>query len=186
MITEAKLKIALKDMMKTKKLEDINVTALCRKCGIHRQTFYYHYTDIYDLIAAIFLTEDLGVGKKNKDARSILKGFVQYVSKNFSFLRSTYNSAARDLTDDFIFGKLTTSLLDLWTHDGTIEDDIVVLRNTARRFSHFISDEFGFCFKDPKLTPASFKTTMLPFIDLAVTTLLPSIFELSRKEVEAA
>lgn len=105
MITEAKLKIALKDMMKTKKLEDINVTALCRKCGIHRQTFYYHYTDIYDLIAAIFLTEDLGVGKKNKDARSILKGFVQYVSKNFSFLRSTYNSAARDLTDDFIFGK---------------------------------------------------------------------------------
>ena len=50
MITEAKFKYALKDMMKTMPLEDINVTALCNKIGCHRQTFYYHYQDIYDLI----------------------------------------------------------------------------------------------------------------------------------------
>ena len=171
MTTEAKLKINLKEMMKTKKLEAINVTALCKKCNIHRQTFYYHYTDIYDLIAAIFLTED------NK--------FSTYVFKNFAFLRSTYNSAARDLTDDFIFGKLTAVLLDLWMHDVSLHDDIVIIRKAARRFAHFVSDEFGFCFKDPQLTPASFRSTMTPFIDLAVSTMLPAVFELTRKEASS-
>ena len=39
MITEAKLKYALKELMQTKSLNDINVTTLCEKCGCHRQTF---------------------------------------------------------------------------------------------------------------------------------------------------
>ena len=30
MVTEAKFKIALKEMMNTKRLEEINVTALCK------------------------------------------------------------------------------------------------------------------------------------------------------------
>ncbi len=183
MITEAKLKIALKDMMKTKKLKDINVTALCRKCGIHRQTFYYHYTDIYDLIAAIFLNENLGFKKKPKDTKSVLRGFVDYVAKNFLFLRSTYNSAARDLTDDFIFGKLTTFLFELWTKDSKPTEDVDVLRNCARRFAHFISDEFEFCFKDPTLTPISFKNSMSRFIDLAVDVLEPAVLSFSKQEL---
>ena len=185
MTTEAKLKINLKEMMKTKKLEAINVTALCKKCNIHRQTFYYHYTDIYDLIAAIFLTEDLGLAKKPKDTKAALNKFSTYVFKNFAFLRSTYNSAARDLTDDFIFGKLTAVLLDLWMHDVSLHDDIVIIRKAARRFAQFVSDEFGFCFKDPQLTPASFRSTMTPFIDLAVSTMLPAVFELTRKEASS-
>ena len=78
-------------------LEEINVTALCKKCGCHRQTFYYHYQDIYDLIAAIFLNENLEKIDSCKDVKSTLKAFLQYVKDNFSFLRSTYNSAARDL-----------------------------------------------------------------------------------------
>ena len=39
MITEAKFKYALKEMMAESPLEDINVTTLCAKCGCHRQTF---------------------------------------------------------------------------------------------------------------------------------------------------
>ena len=185
MVTEAKLKTTLKEMMKTKKLEEINVTSLCKKCNVHRQTFYYHYTDIYDLIAAIFLNEDLSLGKKPKDTHAVLTRFTTYVYRNFTFLRSTYNSAARDLTDDFIFGKLTAVLLDLWMHDVSLHDDIVIIRKAARRFAHFVSDEFGFCFKDPQLTTASFRSTMTPFIDLAVSTMLPAVFELTRKEASS-
>lgn len=169
--------------MKTKKLEDINVTSLCKKCNVHRQTFYYHYTDIYDLIAAIFLNEDLNLGKKPKDTHAVLTRFTTYVYRNFTFLRSTYNSAARDLTDDFIFGKLTAVLLDVWNNDPKITLSLPMIRNASRRFAHLVADEFGFCFKDPKLTPSTFRASMSSFIELAENILLPAVFEISRKEV---
>ena len=60
MTTESKFKVALKALMTEKSIDDISVTILCKKCGCHRQTFYYHYTDIYDLIADILLNENLG------------------------------------------------------------------------------------------------------------------------------
>ena len=183
MITESKLKYALKQMMEDIPLEDINVTALCQKCGCHRQTFYYHYQDIYDLIAAIFLNEDLEKVNQCKDVKSTLKAFLQYVKDNFTFLRSTYNSAARDLTDDFIFGKLNAKLLSLWTKENEgkeLKKD--GYRNAARRFAHIVSDEFGYCFKDPKLTPEKFSKKMNKFIDNSMSIIFPAIMNLSKKE----
>ena len=147
MVTEAKFKIALKEMMKTKRLEEINVTALCKKCGVHRQTFYYHYQDIYDLIAAIFLNEDLSEAENAKTVKGVLIAFSDYVYENFSFFRSTYNSAARDFTDDFIFGKINATLFALWSKDKKIGIKKAGIRDAARRYSHIVADEFGYCFK---------------------------------------
>ena len=182
MITEAKFKHALKEMMAEVPLEDINVTTLCAKCGCHRQTFYYHYQDIYDLIAAIFLNESLPSLDRAKGPKESVKALLAYVKENFSFLRATYNSAARDLTDDFLFGKLNAKLLLLWTKNPPADLKLESLRAVARRFSHLISDEFGYCFKDPKLTPEKFSRRMSKFADSAVTIILPELFALSKKE----
>lgn len=43
----------LKDIT-TKPLESINVSSLCNILKIKRQTFYYYYRDIYDLVESIF------------------------------------------------------------------------------------------------------------------------------------
>ncbi len=182
MITEAKLKFALKDMMKTLPLEEINVTLLCERCGCHRQTFYYHYQDIYDLIAAILLNEELPSFENAKDTKRALKAFILYAKNNFSFLRSTYNSAARDLTDDFIYGKLNAKFVVLWSDDAELGLKKDGIRNAARRFAHIISDELCNCLKDLKLTPDSFSRKMNLFADRATTYLLPAMFDLSRKE----
>ncbi|MBO5528726.1 MAG: hypothetical protein J6A47_05320 [Bacilli bacterium] len=183
MITEAKFKYALKDMMKAMPLEEINVTALCAKIGCHRQTFYYHYQDIYDLIAAILLNEDLAAMEKAKDVRGVLQAFLGYVKENFSFLRSTYNSAARDLTDDFIFGKINAKLFSLWS----ISENSIGLkkegnRTVARRFAHIVADEFGYCFKDPKLTPERCVSRMNKFFAGLVETVLPALIAICKKD----
>ena len=182
MITEAKFKYALKEMMAESPLEDINVTTLCAKCGCHRQTFYYHYQDIYDLIAAIFLNESLPSLDKAKGPKEAVKALLSYVKENFVFLRATYNSAARDLTDDFLFGKLNAKLLMLWTKAPPMELKIENLRGVARRFSHLISDEFGYCFKDPKLTPEKFGRRMGKFNESALNVLLPDLLAIAQKE----
>ena len=182
MITEAKFKYALKEMMKTHDLEEINVTALCAKCSCHRHTFYYHFQDIYDLIATIFLTEDLGKFNTAKTIREALRAFVIYAKDNFAFLRQTYNSAARDLTDDFLFSKFNFKILNILMADESVTLLVEAKRNVSRRFASALSDEFGYCFKDQSLAPDRFVKKMQKYIDNAIAVLLPAYIELAKKE----
>ncbi len=182
MITQAKFKYALKDMMKTMSLGDINVTELCKKCGCHRQTFYYHYQDIYDLVAAIFLNEDLSKMEEATDLKGVLRGFLTYAQANLPFLIATYNSAARDLTEDFIFGKINAKVFSLWSNDPNIGLRKEGCRRASRRLSHLVSDEFGYCFRMVDLTPDRFGKKMRSTIKLIEENLVPAIIAMSKKE----
>lgn len=185
MTTEAKFKYALKEMMLTLPLEEINVTSLCSKCGCHRQTFYYHYQDIYDLIAAIFLNEDLEALDKAKTIKDALFAFLSYFKENFVFFRSTYISAAHDLPDDFIYGKLMSKFFTIMsTEKKTNGLKIDGCRTASRRYARIVSDEFGYCFKDIKITPEKFQREMSHFIDSSIVVLLPTIVGMSKEEAK--
>ena len=56
MAERTKLWIAdkMKDLMKTKSIEQIRITEICDLAEIERSTFYYHFKDKYDLVAWIF------------------------------------------------------------------------------------------------------------------------------------
>lgn len=41
---------ALAQLLQTKRLDDITVTELVEKCGISRQAFYYHFSDLYGVV----------------------------------------------------------------------------------------------------------------------------------------
>ena len=47
----------LKQMASEQALSSVTVSALCTKTGLSRSTFYYHFIDLYDLMAWIFDTE---------------------------------------------------------------------------------------------------------------------------------
>jgi len=182
MTTEAKFKRALREMMLSEPLSEINVTTLCKVCGCHRQTFYYHYQDIYDLLAAIFLNEDIEGLSRAKDASEILTCVLNYCKENFVFLRSAYNSAASDLVDDFCYSKVATRLLFVFTKNGKGELSKNGYRSLARRFSRIVSDEFGYWFKNTTVTPTRFEKAMRHFIDNSVAILLPALEKLSKEE----
>ena len=48
--TQNALLEALEELIKTKKLSCISITELCTQAGINRNTFYYHYNNIYELL----------------------------------------------------------------------------------------------------------------------------------------
>lgn len=48
--TQNALLTALESLLKNKKLSCISVTELCSAASINRNTFYYHYNNIYELI----------------------------------------------------------------------------------------------------------------------------------------
>ena len=49
--TKQALAAALKELMAQKPIENITIHDLTEHCGIRRQTFYYHFEDIPDLMA---------------------------------------------------------------------------------------------------------------------------------------
>ena len=55
--TKLLLSEQLKEASKSTPLSKIKVSELCAACGIDRRTFYYHFRDIYDLTAWIFIND---------------------------------------------------------------------------------------------------------------------------------
>lgn len=48
--TKRALSLSLKHLLDAKPLDKVTVSDLTEDCGVNRQTFYYHFKDIYDLI----------------------------------------------------------------------------------------------------------------------------------------
>ena len=61
--TKRQILTALAELLQTKRLDDITVTELVEKCGISRQAFYYHFSDLYGVVdyAIQQMTGELGV-----------------------------------------------------------------------------------------------------------------------------
>lgn len=55
--TERELAKALKELMKAKSFEKISISDITNYCSMHRQTFYYHFVDKYELLEWIVHNE---------------------------------------------------------------------------------------------------------------------------------
>lgn len=58
---------ALKELMEEKPISKITVGDIADRCGINRQTFYYHFQDIPDLVEWICIVEADEAIENNKD-----------------------------------------------------------------------------------------------------------------------
>jgi len=57
--TKRLLAETLEEMMRHRSLRDIRIQEVCEAAGVTRQTFYYHFKDKYDLVAWIYLQDQL-------------------------------------------------------------------------------------------------------------------------------
>ena len=103
MKTEHRLAEALKSMMSQLPLEEISVAALARRCKVNRQTFYYHFHDIYDLLALVFLNEKISGIDEARDSVEMVTAIYSYYEKNQTFIEGTINSAGKDLFQEFVY-----------------------------------------------------------------------------------
>jgi len=106
MTTELRLAEALKEMMAGRSLDQITVKNLTELSGITRPTFYYHFHDIYDLLAWIFLNETIDGLEKTKTWVEALSKIGRYCLNNRSLILKTYESAGKDLLLEFLNNNL--------------------------------------------------------------------------------
>lgn len=105
-ITKKVLANALKELMRSKSLNKISIQDIVDRCGLNRQTFYYHFHDIYDLLGWIYEKEAVEKIVQYKSYKNWKEGFYQvfkYIEDNKSFCMNTLNSLGREHLDYYLY-----------------------------------------------------------------------------------
>ncbi len=108
--TKKKLASALKQAMKKKPFGKITVSELIKICGINRNTFYYHFEDIYALLKWTLEYEAIEIVKNHnltKDSEEAIGFALDYVEKNDYILNCAYDSIGRDELKRFFCADFT-------------------------------------------------------------------------------
>lgn len=102
--TEEKILNAALKLLEEKNLDKISVKDICDECGINRNTFYYHYTDIYAVLDA--LLENASTLMKNEgEGSDMLTDYekrVAFISTNKKAVMHVYQSKQRETISSYI------------------------------------------------------------------------------------
>ncbi len=96
--TKESLGAALKQMLIVKPIDKITVKDLVEICGVNRQTFYYHFDDVYDLLEWVFEEDANRVLPSEvvyEHWREDVMMFFTYLADNSAFALNIYNSNSR-------------------------------------------------------------------------------------------
>ena len=89
--TKKRLKEALLTLLQKKPVNEISVTELSELADVNRGTFYFHYTDVYDILYKTqdeFFREFETILDSDKDDKT---NIYQYLLKIFSFLGDNHD-----------------------------------------------------------------------------------------------
>ena len=101
------------DMLERMPFEKITITALIKECNIGRNTFYYHYEDIYDLLDDAYsqLLRRYEVCLQNDDLSEAIKTILYDCRKNREKVYHIYNSLTCERLISFIFDRTDSLIL---------------------------------------------------------------------------
>ena len=97
--TKQQLADALKTLMAQKPMDKITISELTGLCGIRRQSFYYHFEDIYDLLRWMIEKEAISLLRQQEGALLWKEGLLQlfrYLEENKTVYLCALKSVGRD------------------------------------------------------------------------------------------
>lgn len=118
-ITKKALAESLKSLLEKTALDKITVKDVVEDCEVNRQTFYYHFHDIYDLVDWIFTQETIKALDGKSDAVTWKDGFVRILAAmraNKNIIDNTVRSIDREQLENFMCAFARKILM------GVIED----------------------------------------------------------------
>lgn len=104
--TKKELAAALKRQMARKPINKITVRELVAKCGINRNSFYYHFEDIYALFKWMIEAEAVEIVKQYDlvmDYHEVINFVLDYVESNQYLLANAYNAIGQAGLKRFLY-----------------------------------------------------------------------------------
>lgn len=136
-MTKLALAQSLKQLMAEHTLDKITVKEIVTRCGVNRQTFYYHFRDIYDLLDWMFVNEGQEFSRKYPDfhvpddGETAIRSMCTYLRDNKEIVLNIYHSLGRELLDRYLCREMVkllhATLHERATRIGTKPDDLKFL-----------------------------------------------------------
>lgn len=140
LLTEKALAASLKKLLEKKTLDKITVKDITDDCGVNRQTFYYHFHDVYDLVEWIFVQQAqkyMYDEIDTKNWREVISDIMEGLLDDKAFIMNAYYSLNRRQLEQFMQKLARPAILDLVVKaaDG---------RNIRQEDIDFVADIFTF------------------------------------------
>lgn len=87
-------------------VDKITIKDIASECGINRNTFYYHYQDIYGVMEDIFKEEAERIVAPHPTREDWEESFrlgIQFVLEHRRAVYHIYNSSGRDTVENYVF-----------------------------------------------------------------------------------
>ena len=113
-MTKKAFAASLKKMLEHKPLDKVKVIDITEDCEVNRQTFYYHFKDIYDLVAWCCEEDGKRALQGKKTYQTWQEGFLQIfevILENKPFILNIYHSVSREQIETYLY-QLTYGLLE--------------------------------------------------------------------------
>lgn len=139
-LTQRAMAESLKKLLSQKTLDKITVKEITDDCGVKRQTFYYHFKDIYDLLEWTFIQEGEQFIDRDRICETWQDVYLEvfrYIEKNRNFTMNAYNSVGREHLERYLY-QIVYDLIARFIHQMDKEGKI------SRDDRDFICDFYKF------------------------------------------
>lgn len=116
LLTKQAIADALMELMQTKAIDKITVKDISERCSITRQTFYYHFQDIMDVVEwtlqeqmKVMMEESLALDSPQE----LLKVMIREVRKHPDVIRKLMQSQKREQAERTLLESIRACMEDL-------------------------------------------------------------------------
>ena len=100
------IKDTLKKLAESYSLNEISVQKICKESGIKRQTFYYHFKSINDVLVSYLLSEKIDNIESANDWPMLVHVILVYAQNNRQLILKTLKSDARNAVETLFYNHL--------------------------------------------------------------------------------
>ena len=140
--TKKAIAYTLKEVLLDKPLSKVTINDITKRCDINRQTFYYHFQDIYALVEWICVEDVNKALEEKRNYATWQEGFLsifEAMKKDKAFIENVYHSVSHEM-----FTKNLYSLVFPIIYDVVKEKTIEIEMKEEDRV--FITDFYKYSF----------------------------------------
>lgn len=120
--TKLMLAESLRNLMRKKPLDKIKIHEIVDACGVNRQTFYYHFQDIYALVEWMYQYDAVDLIERNNKAflkgeigteddwEKVIEELFGYIEEHRNEILSVINSRAMVYFSHFVYEGLKSGI----------------------------------------------------------------------------
>lgn len=116
------------EQLEKKPFDKITVKDIVESCGINRNTFYYYYSDIYDLLEEVFTQELKVITEQHKNGGSWLEAFIKVANTAYrhkKIINNICSSRSYDYFENYMYKSCKHIMIDFiqYTSSGMAVPD---------------------------------------------------------------